>query len=223
MNDIGKIELVFLLLLVFIIVFGLIARRLGTPYPIVMVIGGLLLGFVPAIPEIVLNPDLVFLWFCHLCSMPLRGPLPGATFGTTWSASFCSPSDWSDSLLPPWRSLRPAFFAGFDWRLGFVLGAVVAPTDAIAATSIARRVGLPRRIVDILEGESLINGRYRLARASIRHSYCGPQASADGVDRHLDLPPGYCRRTLTGRGASSAYVDPAPDDDGDRGPAAQAY
>jgi CPA1 family monovalent cation:H+ antiporter len=48
-------------------------------------------------------------------------------------------------------------FAGFDWRLGFVLGAVVAPTDAIAATSIARRVGLPGRIVDILEGESLIN------------------------------------------------------------------
>ena len=53
--------------------------------------------------------------------------------------------------------IAPAFFAGFDWRLGLVLGAVVAPTDAIAATSIARRVGLPGRIVDILEGESLIN------------------------------------------------------------------
>ena len=53
--------------------------------------------------------------------------------------------------------IAPAVFAGFDWRLGFVLGAIVAPTDAIAATSIARRVGLPGRIVDILEGESLIN------------------------------------------------------------------
>ena len=53
--------------------------------------------------------------------------------------------------------LAPHFFSGFDWRLGLVLGAVVAPTDAIAATSIARRVGLPGRIVDILEGESLIN------------------------------------------------------------------
>jgi CPA1 family monovalent cation:H+ antiporter len=51
----------------------------------------------------------------------------------------------------------PHAFEGFDWRLGFVLGAVVAPTDAIAATSIARRLGLPRRIVDVLEGESLIN------------------------------------------------------------------
>jgi Na+/H+ antiporter len=48
-------------------------------------------------------------------------------------------------------------FKGFDWRLGFVLGAVVATTDAIAATSIAKRVGLPQRIVDILEGESLLN------------------------------------------------------------------
>jgi CPA1 family monovalent cation:H+ antiporter len=51
----------------------------------------------------------------------------------------------------------PHAFEGFDWRLGFVLGAIVAPTDAIAATSIARRLGLPRRIVDVLEGESLIN------------------------------------------------------------------
>src|SRR6185312_13305891 len=53
--------------------------------------------------------------------------------------------------------IAPSVFAGFDWRLGFALGAVIAPTDAIAATSIARRVGLPSRIVDILEGESLIN------------------------------------------------------------------
>ena len=48
-------------------------------------------------------------------------------------------------------------FPGFDWRIGFVLGAVVATTDAIAATSIAKRVGLPKRIVDVLEGESLVN------------------------------------------------------------------
>jgi CPA1 family monovalent cation:H+ antiporter len=51
----------------------------------------------------------------------------------------------------------PTVLSGFDWRLGMMLGAIVAPTDAIAATSIARRGGLPRRIVDILEGESLIN------------------------------------------------------------------
>ena len=51
----------------------------------------------------------------------------------------------------------PWLFSGFDWRIGFVLGAAVATTDAIAATSIAKRIGLPKRIVDLLEGESLIN------------------------------------------------------------------
>ena len=55
------------------------------------------------------------------------------------------------ALAGPW------LFAGFDWRIGFVLGAAVATTDAIAATSIAKRIGLPKRIVDLLEGESLLN------------------------------------------------------------------
>ena len=157
MNDVGKIELVFLLLLLFIIVFGLIARRLGTPYPIVMVIGGLLLGFVPGIPDIALDPDLVFLVV-----------LPPLLYGAAWSSSW---RDFRYNLVSIFllafglvgftviavALVAPNVFAGFDWRLGLVLGAVVAPTDAIAATSIARRVGLPRRIVDILEGESLIN------------------------------------------------------------------
>ena len=48
-------------------------------------------------------------------------------------------------------------FAGFDWKLGLVLGAVIAPTDALAATSIAERVGIPKRITDLIEGESLVN------------------------------------------------------------------
>jgi monovalent cation/hydrogen antiporter len=157
MNDVGKIELVFLLLLLFIIVFGLIARRLGTPYPIVMVIGGLLLGFVPGIPHIALNPDLVFLVV-----------LPPLLYGAAWTTSW---RDFRYNLVSIFllafglvgftviavALVAPNVFAGFDWRLGLALGAVVAPTDAIAATSIARRVGLPRRIVDILEGESLIN------------------------------------------------------------------
>ncbi len=51
----------------------------------------------------------------------------------------------------------PWLFSGFDWRIGFVLGAAVATTDAIAATSIAKRIGLPKQIVDLLEGESLLN------------------------------------------------------------------
>src|SRR5258706_6891821 len=157
MNEIGEIELVFLLLLLFIVVFGLLARRLGTPYPIVMVLGGLLLGIVPGIPNITLNPDLVFLVV-----------LPPLLYAAAWTTSW---RDFQYNLVSIFllafglvgftvaavALVAPRVFEGFDWRLGFVLGAVVAPTDAIAAVAIARRVGLPGRIADKLEGESLIN------------------------------------------------------------------
>jgi CPA1 family monovalent cation:H+ antiporter len=157
MTDIKAIELVFLLLLMFIIAFGQLARRIGTPYPIVMIIGGLLLGFIPGIPRIGLEPDLIFLVV-----------LPPLLYSSAWTTS------WRDFRLNLTSILFLAFglvgftvlgvalvtpkvLAGFDWRLGLVLGAVVAPTDAIAATSIAKKIGLPGRIVDVLEGESLIN------------------------------------------------------------------
>ena len=157
MSDIGAVELVFLLLLLFIVAFGLIAKKFKLPYPIVMVIGGLCLALIPGTPEITLNPDLVFLIV-----------LPPLLYASAWTTS------WRDFRfnfisifllafgLVGFTVLAVAFIApilipGFDWRLGLVLGAVVAPTDAIAATTIARRVGLPTRIVDVLEGESLIN------------------------------------------------------------------
>jgi monovalent cation/hydrogen antiporter len=157
MSEIGTVELVFLLLLLFIVVFGLFARKLGTPYPIVMVIGGLLLGFVPGIPNITLNPDLIFLII-----------LPPLLYASAWNTSW---RDFRYNLVSIFLLafglvgftvlgvglIASRVFPGFDWRLGLVLGAVIAPTDAIAATSIARRVGLPSGIVDILEGESLIN------------------------------------------------------------------
>jgi len=157
MSDIGKIEFIFLLLLLFVIVFGLLARRLGTPYPIVMVIGGLAVGLVPGMPSITLKPDLVFL-------VVLPPLLYAAAWNTSWrdfrynlvSIFFLAFGLVGFTVLAV-SLLAPAVFVGFDWRLGFVLGAIIAPTDAIAATSIARRVGLPARIVDILEGESLIN------------------------------------------------------------------
>src|SRR3984957_20063490 len=157
MSEIATVEFVFLLLLFFIVVFGILARKLSTPYPIIMVAGGLLLSFVPAVPDITLAPDLIFLVV-----------LPPLLYASAWTTS------WRDfrynivsiSLLAfglvtftviGVALAAPHVFHGFDWRLGLVLGAIVAPTDAIAASSIARRIGLPSRIVDILEGESLIN------------------------------------------------------------------
>lgn len=150
-------QLILLLLLMFVAAFAALARRLETPYPIVLVIAGLLLGFVPGIPKITLDPDVIFLVI-----------LPPLLYAGAWVTS------WRDlrynmvsiamlaiglvgftvlgvALAGPW------LFSGFDWRIGFVLGAAVATTDVIAATSIAKRLGLPKRLVDLLEGESLIN------------------------------------------------------------------
>ena len=157
MIEIGDIQLIFIFLLLFIVVFGLLARKLGTPYPIVMVVGGQLLGLVPGMPHITLNPDLIFLVV-----------LPPLLYAAAWTTSW---RDFRSNLLSIFllafglvgftvagiALVAPRVFNGFDWRLGFVLGAIVAPTDAIAATAIARLVGLPGRIADKLEGESLIN------------------------------------------------------------------
>src|SRR3984885_6639478 len=150
-------QLVLLLLLLFVAAFAMLARKLQTPYPIVLVIAGLLLGFVPGIPRITLEPDLIFL-------VVLPPLLYAAAWVTSWRDFFYNLVSISMlafglvgftvlgvALAGPW------LFPGFDWRVGFVLGGAVATTDAIAATSIAKRIGLPKRIVDLLEGESLIN------------------------------------------------------------------
>ena len=157
MSEISQVQFVFLLLLLFVVAFGVLASRLSTPYPIVMVIGGLLLGLIPGIPRIDLNPDLIFL----VILPPL---LYFAAWTTSWREfryNFISIFLLAFGLVAFTVAgvalIAPSLMVGFDWRLGFMLGAVVAPTDAIAATSIARRVGLPSRIVEILEGESLLN------------------------------------------------------------------
>jgi len=156
-GGIHGIEIVFLLLLLFVVAFGALAQKLKTPYPIVLVVGGLLLSFLPRIPRVMLQPDLIFFVV-----------LPPLLFSAAWLTSW---REFSYNLV---SILFLAFglvaftviavtqasqwlIPGFDWRMGLVLGAVVAPTDAIAATSIAQRIGLPKRIVDILEGESLVN------------------------------------------------------------------
>jgi Na+/H+ antiporter len=150
------LEIVFLLLLLFVVVFGYVARRLNTPYPIILVIAGLLLSFVPGIPRVSLNPDIVFFVV-----------FPPLLFSAAWLTS------WREFRYNLVSILFLAFglvlftvfgvaafwrwLPGFDWRSAFLLGAIVAPTDTIAANAIAKQMGLPKRVVDILEGESLVN------------------------------------------------------------------
>jgi len=149
-------ELQLLTLLVAAAALLLLADPLRIPYPILLVLGGLMLGFAPGLPELTLPPDVV-----------LIGILPPLLY----SAAF------NTGLRELRRNLRPisllaiglvvltmvgvaavAHYAiGLSWAAGFVLGAVVSPTDPLAATAIARRFGVPRRAVAIIEGESLVN------------------------------------------------------------------
>ena len=156
-GSVQAVELVFLLLMLFVVAFGVLARKLKIPYPIVLVVAGTLLGLIPGIPRVALNPDLVF----YVILPPL---LYSAAWVTSWrefsynlvsilllAFGLVSCTVIGVALGAPW------LFPGFEWKIGLVLGAVVAPTDALAATSIAQRIGLPKRITDILEGESLVN------------------------------------------------------------------
>ena len=145
------------LLLSLVLTLGAFARRLPIPYPIVLVLGGLALSFVPGLPRAPLGPDLIFTIF-----------LPPVI----WAAAFESDlrqlrrSAWSIAALAVGlvvvTTLAVAWVAhmtlpGIAWSSAFILGAVVSSTDAVAATAVFRRLGLPRRLIALLEGESLLN------------------------------------------------------------------
>lgn len=156
-GGVEAVETIFLLLLAAVSGIALLARKLDIPYPIVLVLAGLALAFVPGMPRVALEPDVVFL-------VVLPPLLYAAAWQTSWREfryNLVSISLLAFGLVGflvfAVAALAPRFLPGFDWRTGFVLGAVVATTDAIAATTIARRLGLPQRIVDVLEGESLVN------------------------------------------------------------------
>jgi CPA1 family monovalent cation:H+ antiporter len=155
--NLHALERVVLVLLVMVAVFAVVAHKLKVPYPIVLVIAGLVLSFVPHMPHILLNPNLVFVIF-----------LPPLLYSEAWTTSW---REFKRNLLPisllavglvgftVWgmAEFSDRFVTAMDWKAGFLLGAVISTTDAIAATSVARSIGLPRRIADILEGESLLN------------------------------------------------------------------
>lgn len=156
-TGIHSLELIFLLLLLFVAVLAALAKRFATPYPIILVIGGLILSFFPRAPRLELNPDIVFL-------VVLPPLLFSSAFLTSWRDfryNLVSISMLAFGLVGftvvgvavASRWILP----GFDWRMGLVLGAVVSTTDAIAATAVAKQLGLPKRITDVLEGESLLN------------------------------------------------------------------
>ena len=165
-------ELILAGLLLAIVVLVTAARILSVPYPIFLVVGGGAIGFVPGVPDVQLDPELVLLIFLP----PL---LYSAAFFT--SLRELRRNVGPISLLATGLVLATAvavavvahtLIAGLSWTAAFVLGAVVSPTDPVAATAVARRIGVPPRVVDIVEGESLINDgtalvAYRVAVAAV--------------------------------------------------------
>src|SRR5690242_10122528 len=193
----------------------LMARRLGLPYPVMLVLVGLALSFVPHLPEVRLDPGVVFYFFLP----PLLYP---AALFTSWR-------DFRQNLrailllaiglvlftmlLVGWvaHSLLPTL----PWAAAFALGAIVSPPDAVAATSVVRRLPVPQRIVSILEGESLVNdatalvalqfavaalttGQFSIGQASLHFTWAAAGGIGLGllvgvairwVHRHLDDPP----------------------------------
>ncbi|MFL5671341.1 MAG: cation:proton antiporter, partial [Chloroflexota bacterium] len=156
---ISPIELV-LGLFVVAVALAYLARRIAVAYPILLVLGGLVLGafgFYLGFPSIILDPDVIFLLL-----------LPPILFG----AGFSTPiRDFKANARPIGLLavglvlfttvvvglVAIALIPGINVGAAFTLGAIVAPPDAVAATAIFRRLGVPRRVVTILEGESLIN------------------------------------------------------------------
>jgi CPA1 family monovalent cation:H+ antiporter len=152
-----ELDLVLLSVLAAVALLLIGAYHARVPYPIMLVVGGAVIGFLPGIPEVELDPRLILVIV-----------LPPLLYA---AAFFSSLRDLRDNLRPisllaiglviattvGVAVVAHAVIDGMTWEAAFVLGAVVSPTDPVAATAIASRVGAPRRFVTIVEGESLVN------------------------------------------------------------------
>jgi monovalent cation/hydrogen antiporter len=179
-------ELLILGLCVAIPAFSVIARLLDIPYPIVLVLGAIPLGFVPGVPEVELDPDLVLViflppllyvaaFFADLRALRADARALSLTSIGLVLVTTCAVAVVGHELI------------GLPWAVAFALGAIVSPTDPVAATAITRQLGAPRRLVNLIEGESLVNDSsaliaYRVAvAAAIGGSFSLFDASVDFV------------------------------------------
>ncbi|MFC6887097.1 MULTISPECIES: Na+/H+ antiporter [Actinomadura] len=162
-----------------------LARRIGLAAPLVLVIAGLLVSFVPGVPEFELDPEFVLYVF-----------LPPLLFSAAWQSSYYNLREnlRPIGLLSVGLVLFTTLGVGYAAHLlvpelplaaAFVLGAIVAPPDAVAAVSVAQRLGLPRRMVTILVGESLFNDATALTafRVAVAAAAGGGFTLAGGVGR----------------------------------------
>ncbi len=134
-----------------------IANKKKLPFPVILVFAGLIIGFIPQLPNLALDPEVVFV----IMLPPL---LYDAASKTSWLEfkTAIRPISALAITLVFFTTLAVAITAhylipGFSWPLAFVLGAVVSPPDAVAASGIIKGLGLNKKVITILEGESLVN------------------------------------------------------------------
>jgi len=146
-----------LIILGLMIVLSAIATRIRIPYPILLVTAGIGVGFIPGVPTIILNPEIVFLIF-----------LPPLLFDAAFNISYKElRNNWAtiSTLAFPLVFFTTTAIAvvahylipNMSWSMSFALGAIISPPDAVAATNVTKGLGLSHRTTTILEGESLVN------------------------------------------------------------------
>lgn len=179
-------ELLILGLCVALPALAVIARVLDIPYPIVFVLGAIPLGYLPGVPDVELDPDLVLViflppllyvaaFFSDLRALRADARALSMTSIGLVLLTTCAVAVVGHELI------------GLPWAVAFALGAIVSPTDPVAATAITRQLGAPRRLVNIIEGESLVNDAsaliaYRVAvSAAVGGSFSLFDATVDFV------------------------------------------
>jgi CPA1 family monovalent cation:H+ antiporter len=153
MEGVGLITI----LLLGVIVLAIISNKYKFPFPIVLVLSGIAISLIPGLPPISLQPDIVFLIF-----------LPPLLYDASWNTNWYNFKVYKRPILLVAFGL--VFFTtfivgvvahtlipGISWPAGFVLGAIISPTDSVAAISMTKGLPLAKRITSILEGESLVN------------------------------------------------------------------
>ena len=161
-----------IILLAIVTALAEVTDRIRVPYPILLVLSGIAIGLIPGLPTIALHPDILFLIF-----------LPPILYSAAWNTSW---PDFKAARRPilllaigcvifttcavAW--IAHALIPGIGWPEAFVLGAIISPPDAIAATASTKGLAVPKRIITVLEGESLVNDAtgliaYRFAVAAV--------------------------------------------------------
>jgi Na+/H+ antiporter len=139
-----------------------LARRLDVPYPVLLVLAGLALGFVPGLPAPTLHPGTFFFFFLPPLVYAEAFVYSTEDLKTHGAEIFLLAVGLVLATTLAVAAIANAAF-GLPWAAAFVLGAVVGPTDPVSATTVIRRLGVSGRVVTILEGEALVNDGTALA------------------------------------------------------------